>query len=156
MQKIGLNIFCEGLCEKKNLTSTLGPDSLIFSILARFSIFKVFYAIKTDIWSNENVSDFHLCNFSKISISYFLFKSKFGAKCILNCSRVVFIKRSNDFLAKKKKTSLEFLIFLKKQEAEESFPDFLCFGIVSITASEMELDYYQQKLNVRVASQAVE
>ena len=102
MQKIGLNIFCEGLCEKKNLTSTLGPDSLIFSILARFSIFKVFYAIKTDIWSNENVSDFHLCNFSKISISYFLFKSKFGAKCILNCSRVVFIKRSNDFLAKKK------------------------------------------------------
>ena len=103
MSKIGLNIFCEGLFEKKNLTSTFGLDSLKFSISAKFSIFKIFYAVKTDIWSNGDVSNFHLCNFSKIPIPYFLFKSEFGAKYILNCSRVVFIKRSNDFIAKKER-----------------------------------------------------
>ena len=44
-----LNSFCGGLPEKTNFASALAPESLEFSILVMFSIFKGFYTVKIDI-----------------------------------------------------------------------------------------------------------
>ena len=86
--------------------------NLEFSILAVFSIFKVFYIIKVDILSNEDKTNINLPNFLKNPILYFQYKSKFDIKYQLNCNRVVFIKRSDLFL--KKRTFLELSCILKQ------------------------------------------
>ena len=111
--------------EKQILLAHFCPDSLKFSISTILSIFKVFYIVQIDIQSN----------FSKILIPFVLFKSKFGTKCQLNYSRVVFIRRSNVFLAKQERFR-NFHVFLKKQEAKKFFPDNLKIELRHIQCPE--------------------
>ena len=61
-------------------------------------------------------------NFSKSTFSYLIFNYKFDARYQLNCSRIVFIKRFNVFLAKQERF-WNFYAFLKIEEAEKFFPD---------------------------------
>ena len=54
---------------------------LEFTNLAIISISKAFYAVPIDIQSNKDVTNSYIRHFSKRTISYFIFKCKFGTKC---------------------------------------------------------------------------
>ena len=91
--QILLDIFCEGLPQEIIFTLSLGPDLLKFTISSNLSMSKVFLTVKPDIWSNGDKANGCICNFSKITILYFILKGKFGIKYQLNSGRVVFVKR---------------------------------------------------------------
>ena len=78
--------------------------------------------------------------------------------------RPFFMTRFYVFLSKQDQF-WSFHAFSKKREAETHFPDnqsknisalFYLFAYFPFTTSELELNYYHQKLNVRVASLVVE
>ena len=78
------------------------------------------------------------------------------------CSRALFMKRFYFFL-RKTNDFWSFNLFLKKGKVKGTFSDgkIICrlFHVSAqflFTASKTELDYYQQKLNVRAASRVVE
>ena len=99
------------LSENKTLTSQLDLDTSQFTILVIVWISKTFLTVDFFTKSNVDVTNAGIWHFLKSDLLYFMFKYKFGTKCQLNYTRVVFIKAFNFF--SKTRAYLKFSSILK-------------------------------------------
>ena len=70
------------LSEKINFTLKIGLDLSEFLFDAIFSVFKTFFAAKSDIQSNWGVTNSYIWHYSISAISYYRFKCKFGTRSL--------------------------------------------------------------------------
>ena len=100
------------LSENKTLTSQLDLDTSQFTILVIVWFSKTFLTVDFFTKSNVDVTNAGIWHFLKSDLLYFMFKYKFGTKCQLNYTRVVFIKAFNFF--PKQERIWSFQVFLNK------------------------------------------
>ena len=119
-----------------------------------FSVSKAFLAIKNEIKSYWDVVNSYIWNFSKSTTLYFRLKYKFGNNSLSYDIRILFMKRFCFYLQKQDQFC-SFHAFLKKEDGEAFFYQTILspFRIVFIHHKwNRIIDWYQQKLNVRVVS----
>ena len=83
-----------------------------YRIFERIS--EVFYTVKSEIHSNEDVTNSYIWHFSESIISYFLSKYRFGTNS--HCIAVWYRLQKYSFLSSKTRISLDFYTFIKKRK----------------------------------------